>query len=327
MADNENQAYDTIFISATDPDLPSWFSNDFRKYVNFREMGRGGNGVLLACYDNNLGRTVAIKRLADDVVGDKRERRRLLREARVTAQLQHPNTVPVYEIGKDNQGRLYFAMKRIEGENLFQILMRIARNDEATVKAFSLDRMLGIVVQASHALNYAHNHGVIHRDVKPENIMIGRYGETMLMDWGVAKVWGMAHESVDEDEGPGSPVFERLTVTGKRPGTPLYMSPEQVLGNKNIDERSDIFSMGVVLYEMLALREPFRGHNVHETFDNIIHETPQPPSEVGAHFDVPKRLDEICRKAMEKDPKDRYQSIQLMIDDIRDVRNQALTNR
>jgi len=323
VPDKSKENYPTIFISATDPDLPSWFTNDFPKYCNFHEMDSGGNGLLYSCFDNNLGRLVAIKRLPDDLADVKHERRRLLREARVTAQLQHPNTVPVYEIGKDDHGRLYFAMKKIEGENLFRILSRIARKDEPTIQAFSLDRMLGIVIQASNALAYAHSHGVIHRDVKPENIMIGRFGETMLMDWGVAKVWGIADEAI-EDEGPGTPVFERLTVTGKRPGTPLYMSPEQVSGAKHVDERTDIFSMGVVLYELLALREPFRGRNVQETFHNIVNASPAPPSEIGTHFDVPKRLDEICDKAMAKKTVDRYQSIQGMIDDIRGVRNQAL---
>ena len=323
MPDKPKDNYPTIFISSTDPDLPSWFTNEYPKYANFHQMDSGGNGLLFSCFDNNLGRTVAIKRLPDDLANDKHERRRLLREARVTAQLQHPNTVPVYEIGKDDQGRLFFAMKKIQGENLFRILSRIARKDDPTIQAFSLDRMLGIVIQACNALAYAHAHGVIHRDVKPENIMIGRFGQTILMDWGVAKVWGIPDEET-EDEGPGTPVFERLTVTGKRPGTPLYMSPEQVSGAKHVDERTDIFSMGVVLYELLALREPFRGRNVQETFHNILNSSPEPPSSIGQHFDVPKRLDEICGKAMAKKPVNRYQSIQGMIDDIRSVRNQAL---
>ena len=118
----------------------------------------------------------------------------------MTAQLQHPATVPVYEFGKDDQGQIYFAMKKIEGEGLFKILSRIARGDESTIGTYSLDRLLGILIQASNALAYAHTHGVIHRDVKPENILVGFFGEVHLMDWGVAKIWGRPNDGgVDEE--------------------------------------------------------------------------------------------------------------------------------
>ncbi len=233
--------------------MPLWFTNDYQKYSNFKEMAGGGNGLLLACKDNNLGRTVALKKLRPDLAASVRDRQRLLREARVTAQLQHPATVPVYEIGKDDQGQIYFAMKKIEGEDLFKILSRIARGDESTIGTYSLDRLLGILIQESNALAYAHTHGVIHRDVKPENILVGFFGEVYLMDWGVAKIWGRPNDGGVDEEVTGHELRERLTTAGSRPGTPLYMSPEQVQGNKTIDERTDIFSTGVVLYELLAL--------------------------------------------------------------------------
>jgi serine/threonine protein kinase len=321
------QNYDpnsNIYITSTDYDLSEGHSNDYRKYCNFRVIDGGGNGVLYSCYDINLGRDVAIKRLPEANKDNPIEKLRLLREARITAQLQHPNTVPVYEVGRDDEGRLYFAMKKIEGENLFRILSRIARKDEPTVREFTLDRLLGILIQAGNALSYAHAHGVIHRDIKPENIMIGMYGEVMLMDWGVAKVWGRPNEGGDDLEFTRDELVERLTGTGQRPGTPLYMSPEQVLEHRQIDERTDIFSMGVVLYELLALREPFRGRNVGETFDNIIHKTPQPPSEVVPDRHIPKQLDAIVLRAIEKKPIDRYQGIRLMVNDIRNFRDHAM---
>lgn len=295
-----------ILLAGNDPDIPLDFKNDFHKYRGFRELAHGGSGTLLACYDNNLGRTVAIKRLPDGESDDPRQRRRLLREARITAQIQHPNTVPVYEVGRDDQGRLYFAMKKVEGENFFRILGRIAQGDEDTIAAFPLYRVLGIVIQASHALAYAHAHGIVHRDVKPENIMIGLFGEVLLMDWGSARVWGVADDAAEDVE--------------KRVGTPLYMSPEQVGRNKYLDERTDIFSMGVLLYEALAQREPFRGANIHETFDNILNETPPPPSRVAGHFKVTPEMDAICDRALQKNPADRYQSIQAMINEIRAAR-------
>ena len=326
MAEQPKDPYPTIHLTGTDFDLPSWFTNDFKKYKNLRPMAGGGNGQLFACYDSNLGRRVCIKRLAPESADNKRERRRLLREARVTAQMSHPNTVPVYELGKDDTGAIYFAMKKIEGRDLFRILSLIAQQDPDAVREFSLDRLLGIMVQAANALAYAHAHGVIHRDIKPENIMVGMFGEVMLMDWGVAKVWGMPDEGADEDtpKNTGEELQERLTSPGQRPGTPLYMSPEQVSGSKNIDERTDIFSMGVVLYEILALREPFRGRTIDETFQNVLYAPAEPPSRVAQGRKIPKRLDEICLKALEKKPADRYQSMQAMINAVREFRADAL---
>ena len=324
MADRENNDYHMINVTGTDADLPVWFTNDFVKYRGEQKMAGGGNGELFATLDSNLGRKVCIKRLKADSAQDDRERRRLLREARVTAQMSHPNTVPVYELGKDKDGNLYFAMKKIEGRNLFQILTQVARKDPDALREFYLDRLLGILIQASNALSYAHAHGVIHRDVKPENIMIGMYGETMLMDWGVAKVWGMPDEATPESLVGETPLEARLTSPGSRPGTPLYMSPEQVRDSKAIDERTDIFSMGVVLYEVLALREPFRGRTIDDTFRNIQLSMPKPPSVVAPDRNIPKRLDEICIKAIQKNPANRYQSIQMFINDIRDFRNRAI---
>ena len=138
MTDQPKDNYQSIFLSGTDAELPSWFTNDYQKYSNFQEMAGGGNGLLLACKDNNLGRTVALKKLRPGLAASVRDRQRLLREARVTAQLQHPATVPVYEIGKDDQGQIYFAMKKIEGEDLFKILSRIARGDDSTIGTLSL---------------------------------------------------------------------------------------------------------------------------------------------------------------------------------------------
>jgi len=311
-----------IFLSATDHDLPATLPEGIGKYVNFREMARGGSAVLRTCFDRITGRTVVMKTLLPEFRGDVRENRRLLREARVTAQLQHPNTVPVYEIGRDEEEGLYFTMKRVSGENLFEILKRIARGDAATMAAFPLRRRLQIVEGAAQALMYAHARGVIHRDVKPENIWVGNFGEVILLDWGVAKVWGQAD---DEPRGPlaaaeQAGTIQALTMAGDRPGTPLYMSPEQVNVNRAVvDERSDVFSTGVVLYEMAALREPFRGRFVQETFENIIHDNPPPPSLASPGRGIPARLDAVVMKAIAKKPTDRYQTMRLLLEAIQEV--------
>ena len=322
MSQSKKSAHASILSSLTDAELRESFSNGFEKYSQFVPLAGGGNGILQACDDTNLGRTVAIKSLKPGEGDLAPERRRLLREARITAQLQHPNTVPVYELGKSADGELFFAMKKVEGENLFQVLVRIAQGDKSTIAQYPLDRLLGVLIQASSALAYAHSRGVIHRDVKPENILLGQFGEVYLMDWGVAKVWGMAADT--EKDVPVDELYQRLTATGKRPGTPLYMSPEQISKNALVDERSDIFSMGVVLYEVLAQQEPFRGANIEETFANIQQLAPPPPSEIARQITVPHALDTICMRAIEKKAADRYPSIMEMVQEIRDFRQQAM---
>ena len=311
-----------IFLNATDYDLPTHLPEGIRKYTNFRDMARGGSALLRTCFDQLTGRTVVMKTLLPEFRGDEKENRRLLREARVTAQLQHPNTVPVYEIGRDEAEGLYFTMKRVSGENLFEVLKRIARGDPKTTAAFPLRVRLEIVEGAAQALMYAHARGVIHRDVKPENIWVGNFGEVILLDWGVAKVWGQPDDEPQRPSIPRPPAesIQEITMAGERPGTPLYMSPEQVNVNRAvIDERSDIFSTGVVLYEMAALREPFRGRVIQETFENIIHDNPPPPSQASPDRGIPPRLDAVVMKAIAKNPADRYQTMRELLEAIREV--------
>jgi serine/threonine protein kinase len=315
-----------IILTGTDPDLPRKLPAGIDRYTSFREMARGASAYLRSCFDPVTGRTVAVKSLLSSTRNDRSERRRILREARVTAQLQHPNTVPVYDIGDDLEQGIYFVMKRISGENFFEILKRIARGDEATIKAFPPSQRLKIVGDACQALAYAHARGVIHRDVKPENIWVGNFGEVILLDWGVAKVWGHAddEQSVRQSvlpprSGTEEKQLQTLTGGGQRPGTPLYMSPEQIDGNRGIDERADVFSVGVCLYELLALREPFRGATIDETFRNIKRMDVEPPSEQSPDRKIPKAADQVVMRAIQKRPGDRYQSMRELIADIRKI--------
>jgi len=312
--------YPHIDAKDTDRQLSKYFSNNFNRYTEFVPLGKGGGGQLRACLDNNLGRKVVIKTLPPHLANHDYLRARFLREARVTAQLQHPNTVPVYEVGHDNEGRLYFTMKKVEGETLRDILENQIAGDQKAVHTYNLDRMLGVLIQVCNALAYAHAHGVVHRDVKPENIQIGSFGEVMLLDWGVAKVWAM-----DDDDEPTRQLMEHeeLTSEGQRPGTPLYMSPEQVRGGGEIDNRTDIYSIGVVLYEILTLKEPHRGARVSETFEMILKESAIPPEQRTPNRYIPKLLSKITLKAMEKDPNNRYETMQEMIDALREFRGRA----
>jgi len=318
-ATTDDDSYPQIDAKDTDRQLSKYFSNSFNRYSDFEPLAKGGAAELRACRDNNLGRMVVMKTLHPHLANNEYLKARFLREARVTAQLQHPNTVPVYEIGHDVEGRLYFTMKKVEGETLRDILERQIIGDQRAIHIYNLDRMLGVLIQVCNALAYAHCHGVVHRDIKPENILIGSFGEVILLDWGVAKVWAMD----DDDLRPGIMEHEELTDIGQRPGTPLYMSPEQVRGGGEIDARTDVYSIGVVLYEILTLKEPHRGERVNETFEMIAKEQPIPPEQRTPDRQIPRLLAKITMKTLEKSPDDRYQTMQKLVDALRDFRSRA----
>ena len=324
--DETRDPYPRIVLASTDPDLPAQLPVGVDKYIDFEPMARGIKTELRSCWDCVMGRKVAMKTLRPEFADDAGERRRFLREARVTAQLQPPNTVPVYEIGRDADNSLYFTMKCIAGEDLFKIMQRLSWDDLVTTEHFPRDRLLEILIQAMQSLAYAHAHGVIHRDIKPENIWIGDFGEVIVLDWGVSKVWGVEDsEESPELIGDLDQELSPLTQDGQRPGTPLYMSPEQVLGHLYLDERTDIFSMGVVLYELLTFREPFRGRTVRQTFDRIINEEPVAPCQLAPAREIPESLERIALKAIAKKPEARYQSSVEMIDELDVARRQLLS--
>jgi serine/threonine protein kinase len=318
-----------IVLGSTDLDLPAELPLGFDRYSEFEPIARGAKAELRSCWDPMMGRRVAMKTLLDGCARDVTEQRRFLREARVTAQLQHPNTVPVYEIGRYDGDCLYFTMKCIAGEDLFKVLQRLSWKDTTTREAFPRERLVESVIQACQACAYAHAHGVVHRDLKPENIWLGSFREVVVLDWGVSKVWGAS--AVDEEQGPMSDTdldqeVSPLTRVGQRPGTPLYMSPEQVLGKSSLDERTDIFSIGVVLYELLSFREPFRGRTVRQTFENILHEDPLPLSEAVPQLCVPASLERIVEKSLAKQPEQRFQSMVELIDALDSVSRSELAD-
>lgn len=312
-------SYPQIDAKDTDRQLSQYYSNSFTRYSNFEPLAKGGSAVLQTCRDSNLGRIVVMKTLHPHLAQNEYMKARFLREARVTAQLQHPATVPVYEIGHDIEGRLYFTMKKVEGQTLREILDKQSLGDQEAIDTFNLDRMLGIIIQVGNALLYAHVHGVVHRDIKPENILIGEFGEVIVLDWGVAKVWSNDEPELHEME------HEVLTDTSQRPGTPLYMSPEQIRGGgDNIDGRTDVYGIGAVLYEVLTLKEPHRGENINETFEMILKEETIPPEKRTPERKIPKALSAIAMKALAKQPVDRYQSMEELITALRDFRSRAI---
>ncbi len=313
------KSYSSVFLEETDKPLPGKIDPRTR-YAFFSTIAKGGKSLIKSCKDLHLSRFVCYKTLKPEFASDEIEQRRLIREARVTSMLQHPNTVPTYELGRDGRGNPYFTMKLVHGYTLREILNFRERYD--------LHQLVELVIQVGHALQYAHIHGVAHRDIKPENILAGPYGEVLLLDWGLAKVWhpdgsvsgaditAKQRNTVDlaESDGNIDVVIEDISLTGhgKAQGTVHYMSPEQLKQDPSIDHRTDIFSIGAVLYEILCGEKPAKGAKLHEVVESVLHERPPEATAVAQHK-VPALLSDVARKCLNKHPEARFQSMEEVI--------------
>ena len=286
------------------------------RYTLIREVGEGGLGKVWLARDNDLSREVAIKEIKPGTESSQAARR-LIREAQITGQLQHPNIVPVYEVNRG--GRPFYAMKLVKGETLSEAIQRHhAQRRAGQSDPLSLPRLLNAFVSICEALAYAHSRGVIHRDLKPQNIVLGEYGEVIVLDWGLAKVIG----EPDDEAAPIalSPDAQAdRTRDGATLGTPAYMAPEQAAGRLDlIDARTDIYGLGAILFEILTDQPPFFGGEITELLNRIIAgETPRARQVAAPDRDassrrpnhapsVPSALDAICAKAMAKRRSDRY---------------------
>jgi len=286
--------YGNVFLEDTDRPLPKVLNQNTR-YIFQSTIAKGGKALIKACKDMHLNRVVAYKTLRSEFVDDEIENTRLLREARVSAMLQHPNTVPIYEIGRDSRGNYYFTMKLVHGYTLREILDYRERYD--------LTQLIEVIKPIAHALDYAHEHGVVHRDIKPENILVGPYGEVLLMDWGLAKVW---HKDGSKPEEPRqsntvADTEKSMTGHGKLQGTLCYMSPEQIQRDPDISFSTDIYSLGSVLYEVLTGQPPFDSEKTYEILDMVENQQPAKASEV-SKYPVPRILEDLCMRCLEKDP-------------------------
>jgi serine/threonine protein kinase len=303
-----------IRLLNTDTELPKHVVTGYYHYSKFEDLTEGGAASLKTCFDKNLCRYVAMKKLHPHLKDNEMEQKRFLREARVTSQIQHPSTVPVYELGRDDAGQLYFTMKKVEGQDLRKILSLLKDQVFVTLRDFPEERLLNIFVQVAQAVAYAHSQGVIHRDLKPANILIGSFGETIVLDWGLAKVFGEDDDFHDEHTGPEAGL--ELTRAGRRYGTPLYMSPEQARGETDVDVRCDIYNLGLILYEILTLENVVAGESVDEVLKKVLEEQPVPPHQRQTYRPVAPELEAICLKALQKNPDDRYASVTEMVGDV-----------
>ena len=288
-------------------------------YKDVKTIGMGGVGAVLRSKEPNLGREVALKILRPNFRNRRQAVERFLREARATAQIEHPNIVPVHELGLMDGIGFFFSMKKISGENLGHIIAMLSEKNSEYVQNYSRLQLLEIFVSSCQGVAFAHTKGVIHRDLKPENIMVGAFGEVLVMDWGLVKNIA-EHESennVNLDLSDGASAMH--TMDGAISGTPLFMPPEQAKGKTSeIDQRSDIYSLGAILYSILTLKSsPFDGHgSISDVLHAVIRGDFISPRNRAPELKIPLELEAVCLKAMAHDKAARYQSVQELIRDI-----------
>ena len=302
------------------------------------EIARGGMGAIMRAVDQDICREVAVKFLLNHA--DAKMKARFVEEAQITGQLEHPNVVPIHQLGVHEDGRCFFSMKMVKGQSLAEILKQ--QNEpraSASGGDYTLGRLLNIFVSICNAMAYAHSREVIHRDLKPANVMVGDFGEVYVMDWGLAKVQGDHAESSEPDasardsaktlagaSGSATVTTTRaavgdLTQAGAVLGTPAYMPPEQASAVGVVDQRSDIYSLGAILYEMMTLTPPVgRGGDMLAILVRVIEGQIDPPQKRAPERAkagwIPPELSAIALKAMALKPANRYQTVETLRRDV-----------
>lgn len=289
-------------------------------YQVLGDIGKGGMGEVFMAFDTNCGRRIALKRIRSDLTEHVQMHNRFLKEARITAQLTHPSIIPIYAIqAQDHQS--YYTMPYVEGETLKQILrmarLREKQGEKADDIGGAIPALVRIFLNICQAIAYAHSKWVLHRDIKPENIIVGKYGEVLILDWGLAKLIHPAKASPDEEgeEIPPHPLHH-LTMVGKVVGTVSYMAPERAMGNPATFQ-TDIYSLGVILYQILTLRHPFKRGTLQQFRENMHLEVLRDPSEVAPYREVPRVLSRIVLKCLDPDLEKRYRTMDELIDDLK----------
>lgn len=292
---------------------------NYEKYHVRDKIAEGGMGSIHKVYDKNLNRSSVLKIILPKIQEDPALFRQFIKEAQITARLEHPNIIPVHDIGIIDGDRLHFAMKEVHGETLATILRHIKDGSRDHSERFTYYALLTVYRKICDAVAFAHSLGILHRDIKPENIMVGGFGEVLLMDWGIAKLISDEEIELPEqiDAAFTSVASSESTQAGVVKGSPAFMSPEQARGLVNeIDERSDIFLLGSTLYNIATLHAPYTGNDIEETLRNA-----QQGNLIGAALrapdrDIPRELLRIIEKAMAIDPDQRYANAELLIKDI-----------
>jgi serine/threonine protein kinase len=290
------------------------------------EIARGGMGAVVRASDQAIGREVAVKFLLNQ--SDAGQQARFVEEARITGRLEHPNIVPIHQLGVHADGRCFFSMKMVKGRSLADILKEQARG----TSAYTLVRLLNVFTGVCNAVGFAHSRNVIHRDLKPANVMLGDFGEVYVMDWGLAKVLGTCSADAAQELAVSSEAIRGalgkpagqsaeggLTQAGAVMGTPAYMPPEQAVGTA-VDQRSDVYSLGAILYEVMTLTPPVVGSDPLAILMRVAEGEIEPPAQRAPQRAragwVPVELSAIALKALARSPADRYQDVEALRSDI-----------
>jgi len=293
------------------------------RYATKKVLGAGGMGEVVLAEDRDIGRNVALKYLSAG--NDASALARFVDEIRIVGSLEHPNIVPIHDVGVDESSRYYFVMKHVEGETLEEIIDKLAAGDPNYLAKYTFTARAEIFIALLRALQFAHAKGYVHRDIKPANVMVGAYGEVMLMDWGIAKRCKSPEEITEAvgkpEEDMTKSVRERLFTTrrGAMVGTPAYMSPEQARGEiEKIDERSDIYCAAVLFHELMTLRH-YLGEptNLNDLLKAIQEQPPLEPQKYPSHpiqGPTPAEYIHFIYRGLQKDPAERFQSVGDMID-------------
>jgi eukaryotic-like serine/threonine-protein kinase len=307
-----------------DPDRTGSYSvgsdtSDGQRFRVLRPHARGGLGAVYVALDAELNREVALKQILDRHADDLISRQRFLLEAEVTGGLEHPGIVPVYGLGRYADGRPFYAMRFIRGDTLKETIERYhadAAAGDADRHSLELHKLLRRFVDVCNAIDYAHSRGVLHRDIKPGNIVVGRHGETLVVDWGLAKATGKGEPGADERTlVPSSASGSSETLPGSAMGTPAYMSPEQARGDLDgLGPWSDVYSLGATLCCLLTGKPPFEGDDIGAVLRAVQKGDFAPPRKREPAID--RALEAICLKAMAHRPEDRYGSCRALADDI-----------